>query len=161
MRGAGLTFFLLIPIFLAGLGFLTLRAWNLTSQYEDAGFTWVALFYVTILLFVLTRPESTLTKILRMKWLCWLGTLAYGIYLLHTGIQYMFFGLIWGHAPKITGGATLLVTLAAMAVTLLLAALSWRYFEQPLIRMGRRSNFEFGAAETLETPPAGVRLVYR
>jgi peptidoglycan/LPS O-acetylase OafA/YrhL len=73
----------------------------------------------------------------------------------------MFFGLIWGHAPKITGGATLAVTLAAMAATLLLAALSWRYFEQPLIRMGRRSNFEFGTAETLETPPAGVRLVYR
>ncbi len=45
----------------------------------------MALFYVTILLFVLTRPESTLTKILRMKWLCWLGTLAYGIYLFHHG----------------------------------------------------------------------------
>ena len=32
MRGAGSVFFLLIPIFLAGLGFLTLRAWKLTSS---------------------------------------------------------------------------------------------------------------------------------
>jgi peptidoglycan/LPS O-acetylase OafA/YrhL len=96
-----------------------------------------------------------------MKWLYWLGTLAYGIYLIHQGIQYLLFGLIWGRAPVITGGATLLVTLTAMALTLLLAAFSWRCFEQPLIRMGRRTNFEFGTAETLETPPSGVRLVYR
>ena len=144
------------------MAFLTLRAWNLTSSImKTVGYTWVAIFYVAILLFVLTRPNSSLTKVLRMRWLCWLGTLAYGIYLLHQGIQYLFFGLIWGHAPKVTGGATLAATLAAMALTLLLAALSWRYFEQPLIRMGRRSNFEFGAGETLETPPSGVRLVYR
>ena len=96
-----------------------------------------------------------------MKWLCWLGTLAYGIYLFHQGIQYLFFGLIWGHGIQITGGATFLAALAAVALTLFLAALSWRYFEQPLIRMGRRSNFEFGAARSLETPPSGVRLVYR
>ena len=63
----------------------------------------MALFYVTILLFVLTRPDSSLTKILRMKWLCWLGTLAYGIYLFHQGIQYMFFGLIWGHGSENNG----------------------------------------------------------
>ena len=162
IREAGSVFSFLIPILLLGMAFLTLRAWNLTSSImKTVGYTWVAIFYVAILLFVLTRPNSSLTKVLRMRWLCWLGTLAYGIYLLHQGIQYLFFGLIWGHAPKVTGGATLAATLAAMALTLLLAALSWRYFEQPLIRMGRRSNFEFGAGETLETPPSGVRLVYR
>ncbi len=52
---------------------------------KTVGYTWVALFYVAILLFVLTRPNSSLTKVLRMKWLCWLGTLAYGIYLFHHG----------------------------------------------------------------------------
>jgi peptidoglycan/LPS O-acetylase OafA/YrhL len=161
-RNAGVAFYTCIPVFLLGLGFLTMRAWNLTTSImKTVGYTWVGLFYVTILLFVLTRRESFLSKCLRKKWLCWLGTLAYGIYLFHIGILYLLFGLIWGHAPKITGGATLAVTLAAMAATLLLAALSWRYFEQPLIRMGRRSNFEFGTAETLETPPAGVSLVYR
>ena len=58
---------------------------------KSVGYTWVALFYVTILLFVLTRPNSSLTKVLRMKWLCWLGTLAYGIYLFHQRIQYLLF----------------------------------------------------------------------
>ena len=96
-----------------------------------------------------------------MKWLCWLGTLAYGIYLFHTGVQYLLFGLIWGRGATINNIPTFLVTVAAVPLTLLLAMLSWKYIEQPLIRVGRRSDFEFGAAETLETPPSGVRLVYR
>ena len=163
IRGAGLAFYILIPVFLLGLAFLTLRAWSMTSPLmKSLGFTWLALFYVTILLFILTRPDSRVTKILRMKWLCWLGTLAYGIYLFHQIIQNLLFELIWGRGLLITGGTTLVATLTAMALTLLLSALSWRYFEQPLICIGRRSNFEFGAAaETLGTHPSGVRLVYR
>jgi peptidoglycan/LPS O-acetylase OafA/YrhL len=162
IRGAGSVFSFLIPILLLGMGFLTLRAWNLTTSImKTVGYTWVALFYVTILLFVLTRPDSVLSKALRMKWLCWLGMLAYGIYLFHTGVQYLLFGLIWGRGATINSVPTLLVTLASVPLTLLLAMLSWRYFEQPLIRVGRRTNFAFGPAETLETPPSGVRLVYR
>jgi peptidoglycan/LPS O-acetylase OafA/YrhL len=162
IRGAGAAFGVFIPVLLLGMAFLTVRAWSpASSLMTSIGYTWVALFYVTILLFVLSRPDSMLNKCLRMKWLCWLGTLAYGIYLFHQAVQCLLFGLIWGHPLAVTGGATLPVTLAAVALTLLLAQLSWRYFEQPLIRMGRRSNFEFGTAQTLETPPSGVRLVYR
>jgi peptidoglycan/LPS O-acetylase OafA/YrhL len=162
IRNASLAFYICIPVFLLGLGFLTLRAWNLTtSMMKTVGYTWVALFYVTVLLFVLTRPDSRLTKFFQMKWLCWLGTLAYGIYLFHTGVQYLLFGLIWGRGAKVSSIPTFLVTMAAVAMTLLLAMLSWRYFEQPLIRFGRQSTFEFGAARPLEAPPSGVRLVYR
>jgi peptidoglycan/LPS O-acetylase OafA/YrhL len=162
IRGAGSVFFLLIPILLAGMGFLTLRAWSLTSSIMmTAGYTWVALFYVVVLLFALTRPASVLSKVLRFRWLGWLGTLAYGIYLIHHPLQYLLFGLLWHQGPAITGVASFLTTLAAMALTILLAALSWRYFEQPLIRIGRRTNFAFGTARPLETPPSGVRLVYR
>jgi peptidoglycan/LPS O-acetylase OafA/YrhL len=162
IRSASLAFCLLIPTFLLGLAFLTLQQRGLKSPLiKSVGFTWIALFYFTILLFVLTRPDSALSKALRMRWLCWLGTLAYGLYLFHTGIQFLLFGLICGRGPIINSIPTLLVTLAAIALTFLLAMLSWRYFEQPLIRLGHTSNFEFGAARPAETPPSGVVLVYR
>jgi peptidoglycan/LPS O-acetylase OafA/YrhL len=162
IRSAGIAFYISIPIFLVGLGFLTLRAWNpAASMLKTIGYTWVALFYVTILVFVLTRPDSRLTKFFRMKGLCWLGALAYGIYLFHTGVQYLLFGLILGHGATINSIPTFLVTLAAVPLTLLLAMLSWRYIEQPLIRMGRQVNFDFGAVQPLEAPATGVRLVYR
>jgi peptidoglycan/LPS O-acetylase OafA/YrhL len=161
-RNSGVAFYTCIPVFLLGLGFLTMRAWNLTTSImKTAGYTWVGLFYVTILLFVLARPESILSKCLRMKWLCWLGTLAYGIYLFHIGILYLLFGLIWGHAPTLDCIPAFLVTLAALALTLLLAMISWRYFEQPLLRLGREAVFDFGKVPPLEAPAAGVRLVYR
>ena len=162
IRGAGLAFGVCIPVLLLGMGFLTVRAWSMTTTLmKSVGFTWVALFYVTILLFVLTRPDSLLTKLFRMKWLCWLGTLAYGIYLFHQPVQYVLFRLMWGQTPVITSVGTFLATLGALALTMLLATLSWRYFEQPLIRIGRRSNFEFGTARPAEVPASGVRLVYR
>jgi peptidoglycan/LPS O-acetylase OafA/YrhL len=162
IRNAGVAFYICIPIFLLGLGILTTRAWNPAApMLETIGYTWVAFFYVTILLFVLTRPDSRLTKLFRMKELCWLGTLAYGIYLFHTGVQYLLFGLILGHGATINSIPTFLVTVAAVPLTLLLAMLSWRYIEQPLIHMGRQTNFDFGAARPLEVPASGVRLVYR
>jgi peptidoglycan/LPS O-acetylase OafA/YrhL len=71
------------------------------------------------------------------------------------------FGLILGHGATINSIPTFLVTLAAVPLTLLLAMLSWWYIEQPLIRMGRQANFDFGAAQPLEAPATGVRLVYR
>jgi peptidoglycan/LPS O-acetylase OafA/YrhL len=162
IRNADAAFYTCIPVFLLGMGVLTVRAWNPAApMLKTIGYTWVALFYVTILLFVLTRPDSRLTKLFRMKGLCWLGTLAYGIYLFHTGVQYLLFGLIMGHGATINSIPTFLVTLAAVPLTLLLAMVSWRYFEQPLIRMGRQTSFDFGAARPLEATTSGVRLVYR
>jgi peptidoglycan/LPS O-acetylase OafA/YrhL len=162
IRNVDAAFYTCIPVFLLGMGVLTVRAWNPAApMLKTIGYTWVALFYVTILLFVLTRPDSRLTKLFRMKGLCWLGTLAYGIYLFHTGVQYLLFGLIWEHGAIVNSIPTFLVTVAAVPLTLLLAMLSWRYIEQPLIRVGRQGNFDFGAAQPLEVSASGVRLVYR
>jgi peptidoglycan/LPS O-acetylase OafA/YrhL len=161
IRSAGLAFGVFIPVSLLGLSYLTLRAGSMTSPLmKSIGFTWVALFYVTILLFALTRPDSLLTKLFGMKWLCWLGTLAYGIYLFHQPVQYLLFRLMWRQTPAITSVGTFMATLGALALTLLLATLSWHFFEQPLIRMGRQSTFEFGG-RPMEAPPTGARLVFR
>jgi peptidoglycan/LPS O-acetylase OafA/YrhL len=157
IQRAGVSFAIAIPILLAGLAFLTLRAGSMQSLLmKRFGFTWVAFFYATILLFILTRPDNILTRLLRMKWLCRLGTLAYGIYLFHQPVQYLLFGMMRGGGVRITDFRSFALTLAAIPLTLLVATLSWRYFEKPMLQVGRRSTFDFGARRPLEAPASGA-----
>jgi peptidoglycan/LPS O-acetylase OafA/YrhL len=162
IRNGGRAFAIMAPALLLGLGFLTLRGGNYASPLmKSVGYTWLGLSYFTLLLFAVTRPDSILSKLLRFRWLCRLGTVAYGIYLIHQPVQYLLFAIFLRRGAAITGTASFLVAVAALPLTFVLAFLSWRYFEQPLIRMGRRSTFEFGAAREVEAPPARAGLVFR
>jgi hypothetical protein len=107
------------------------------------GYSWLDLLYVTILVFAVTRPASFLSTILRQRWLCWLGSIAYGTYLLHQGAQRLVFRLFSIDPLVVTGMYSLLITLAALALTLLVARISWSYFEKPLVRIGHRPDYKF------------------
>jgi peptidoglycan/LPS O-acetylase OafA/YrhL len=143
-----------IPVLLLGIAFLALKAPDIESPVmQSLGFTWLALFYVDVLLYSVTRPSSLISRALRVKWLGWLGGIAYGTYLLHLLVQWILFGYFWGHYPEITGGATILTALAALALTLTIARLSWRYFENPLIRFGHRSRYAFAESSSTKVLP--------
>src|SRR5579862_4062590 len=162
IRNGGRVFAIAGPVLLLGLGVLTLRGWNYVSPVmKSVGYTWLAFSYFALLLFVVTRPASLFSKVLRFRWLCWIGTLAYGIYLIHQPVQYLLYGIFLRQGPAITGVASFLVAVTGVGLTLMLAIFSWRYFEQPLIRMGRRSTFEFGTARPVEAPPSEAGLVFR
>lgn len=104
---------------------------------QSVGYTWLALFYASVLLYALSRPTSALSRALRVKWLGWLGGIAYGAYLIHEMIQGMLFGLIWHGEPAITDVRTFLTSVVALGVTLLMARFSWKHFESPLINRYR------------------------
>lgn len=144
IQSAKLFFIISMPVLLVGVAFLGWKSPDVrTPLMQTIGFTWLALFYVSVLLFALTRPASIISRALRAKWLAWLGTIAYGTYLLHQLIQSLLFGYFWGHGLEITGVSSLLAALAALVLTLVIARLSWRFFEQPLIRFGHRSSYIF------------------
>jgi peptidoglycan/LPS O-acetylase OafA/YrhL len=105
------------------------------------GFTWIAVFYVLVLVYALTQREGWIARCLRWRWLRWLGTIAYGAYLFHQLILESAFGLIWGHGPIFEKTPNVLLTLIALAGTLLLCRLSWNYFEKPLIQFGHREDY--------------------
>lgn len=119
---------------------------------QSFGYTWTALFYMSILLYAVSRPASALSRALRIRWLGWLGGLAYGVYLLHQMVQGMVFGIVWGREPFIDGAYSLLTTLAAVVVTLVIAHLSWRYFELPLVT-NARAVYQYERQETPNGPP--------
>ena len=147
-------------MFLLGIGFLTLKAFTITGLLMPTlGYTWLALFYATVLLYSVTRPSSLVSRVLKFKWLGWLGGIAYGIYLFHEFILGILFGYFWGHEPRTTGGSTFLTALVALALTFIVARLSWRYFENPLIRFGHRTGYTFAESSPKVLPQSAPEVV--
>jgi peptidoglycan/LPS O-acetylase OafA/YrhL len=125
----------------------------------NVGYTWMALSYTLFLLYALTRPNSLMSQALRTKWLGWLGLIAYGTYLFHQPIQWLLFSYFWGGAPVITSGYTLFTTFAALLLTLVVARLSWQFFESPLIRLSHRSSYQFAESREKPESPFAQQLV--
>ena len=161
IRSNNLFFAILMPILLIGIGFLGWKSPAFTdSIMRTFGYTWLALFYVSVLLFSVTRPNIFISRALRFKWLGWLGGIAYGTYLLHQAILGFLFRYFWGHFPQITNALTFLTALAALALTLVAARLSWRYFESPLIRLGHRSSYTFAEPSAKAVPRPSAEAAY-
>jgi peptidoglycan/LPS O-acetylase OafA/YrhL len=130
-------------IFAAGFLFFTVKA---SDPYGlpmlSFGFTWLALFYCTILLCALLYRDGPLSRILRWRSLGWLGSIAYGTYLLHEFIRSFYFGALRGHLPQGLSLAAVGVSLAALATTLAVCELSWLAFEKPLILIGHKVGYK-------------------
>lgn len=105
------------------------------------GFSWLAFFYVTVLFAVLIDPNGTLARIMRWRWLMKLGGVSYCVYLIHLPINGMLHGFLLRSTPSIASLPGIGVTLLAAVLTFGLAALSWEYFEGPMVRLGHRYQY--------------------
>jgi peptidoglycan/LPS O-acetylase OafA/YrhL len=133
-----------VPVFLAGIGFLVWRcAGPECPLMVTIGYSWMGCFYVTVLLFAVTRPGSLLGRALRIDSLRWLGSIAYGTYLLHQGILNLALQLCSINQPTTTNAGSFLVTCVALVLTLVAARLSWNFFEKPLVKIGHRTDYQF------------------
>jgi len=148
---------LFILVFLGGMGFLTLRAPDpRVFLMLSVGFTWQALFYLAVLLYAILFPQSILSRCLRWGWLAWLGSIAYGTYLLHEFVLGGIHGLIWSRPPIITNVWELAATLMALLLTLMICHLSWQYFERPLVRVGHSWHYLFDSPDSSQLAAPGV-----
>jgi peptidoglycan/LPS O-acetylase OafA/YrhL len=98
------------------------------------GLTWIAGFYAVLLLLILVTPGWIEIALFRGRALMKLGILAYAVYIFHQGINGLFHFFIFGSVPAIHSWSTLSVTLLSLITVILLASLSWRFIEKPLIR---------------------------
>ena len=129
-------------ILLAGIAFLTYKNYQILSlPMTTWGYSWIALFYTTCLLTVISSSRGIWHSLLCHPALMRLGTLAYCTYLLHypliqaarRGISVLF--------PLHPEAAYVCGALVAIAVTLVLATLSWRFFEKPMLRRGQKYQY--------------------
>lgn len=137
---------LAMAVFALGLLALTkLASDQLSFGMLTVGYTWIALFYACLLLYALTAPQSWIVFFLRWKPLCWLGTVAYGAYLSHMFVGWAVFGFLYSYWPVIVNLQGMATSLLALLITLVLCQVSWVYFEKPLVRLGHRTDYQFGA----------------
>jgi len=145
--------YFLFPILLVGLTFFSLRAWSPKAFLMlSVGYSWLAVFYLSVLLYALLWKSSWTSACLRLRWLTWLGIIAYGTYLLHEFILGLVFGLIWSGPPALFNLQRLAVALVSCILTLLVCKLSWEFFEKPLVQIGHRWRYLFHSPPALETP---------
>ena len=136
----------LLAALLASFGafLILLSSQNLTSLaplIASFGYTIIGLFFAALLLWILVFPVGGTARLLGFRPLRAVGVVSYFVYLFHLPVVFTVHWAVRGMPPwhhDWQGGA---LTVLALAITLFLAAISWRYLESPLLRVGRRSTY--------------------
>ncbi len=134
--------YLYAAFFFAGCGVLFLLKYQ--QWLYGPGLSWIAISYSLLLLLTLVNPGPLEKAVFRSTILVKLGTVAYAVYIFHQGIYGLYQYAFFGRQPVIDGWPSFFVTLLSIATVLLMAALSWRFLEKPLIRYAH-ANFSYAA----------------
>lgn len=102
----------------------------------------LAIVYGLFILYVVTYPGGILDSSMRNRILMWMGSISYGVYLFHTNISAIVHGLIRSTRPYMASWQDAMVTLLALALTLMLAQLSYSLFEKRVLRYGHRFKYK-------------------
>jgi Predicted acyltransferases len=123
---------------LAGAVVMTLRP---AAPVGAANYLWLAALYSVFILVALIDAEPHVGRLLRSPVLVWFGQLSYGIYMFHQAVSGLLYGLVRRRSPQMYTLTDAGITLTALCVTLLLAWVSYRFFESPILRFGHRFTY--------------------
>jgi len=126
---------------------------------QMVGLTWLAMFYVCVLVYALTNRSGWIAGLLRWSWLGWLGGIAYGAYLFHMPIMESVYASLRGRPPVIEGFFDFCAVALGLVATLAFCRLSWVYFEKPLVQLGHRARYEYGAEPQVADGPLQPEVV--
>lgn len=106
----------------------------------------LALLFSSVLL--LSLVDEGLARMLRANWLMGLGGIAYGVYLTHQ--------LVFNRVFVLAKGSNLaIIEILSLLLTILIAKISWNWFEKPFINLGHRMNYSGKGKGTV--PSAGTQ----
>jgi peptidoglycan/LPS O-acetylase OafA/YrhL len=122
-----------IPPVLAALGWLCavcglFRGVEIrsTEMFSILGYSFLALLFGCVIATCVLWESHPALALLRLRPVVYIGTISYTMYLIHVEIFLLLSRL---------SGVQVLRGMAAMSVTVAVAALSWKYFETPILRL--------------------------
>jgi peptidoglycan/LPS O-acetylase OafA/YrhL len=130
-------------VLLAGVAFL----WRwysdpLVALTQTIGYTWIAVFFAVVVLLALTQPAHPIALVARLGGFRELGRVSYCIYIVHEAVFLFCHQIVFHALPVKTNEKVATVTMLAAAMTYAIAKLSWRFFEEPLLRRGHSYKYE-------------------
>lgn len=127
-----------------------------TNQYNPLLYQYgLAIFAIlsAIAIVPLTHPATMLSRILGCKPLRWLGVRSYSIYLWHYPI------IILTNPAVETGGLNIGRAVLQLALTIIMADISWKYIEEPIRRGGLRKLWARPSAQTVKPRFALIMVI--
>jgi peptidoglycan/LPS O-acetylase OafA/YrhL len=125
-----IVFMLLIPV-------VYLAIWH-PSPYDYVTATWglscLDLFFAALLLLVLAVPHGLGAVFFRWSLLTDIGGVSYCMYVIHQAVNALCQAILIPAHEGITTASSIGITLLATGITYMVAKISWRYLEGPLVR---------------------------
>jgi len=128
-------------LLLAGVILLDFRGDQLGTPMVTVGYTWLAMFYATGLLMAATGASPILNRFLTNSLLRRLGVLAYSTYLLNLPLMEAMRRVLGLHFEYGSSKVQFAGGILGVLLTLLVAEVSWRFLEKPLLRRGHRHQY--------------------
>ena len=106
------------------------------------GHTVLAVMCLGLLLLASLGPGGFTRRLFSHPLLVWIGTISYGIYIVHQPMLGFAHAWLREQRPRIADSADAWITLVALLLTFAVATASWRFFERPIVQYGRRIRYD-------------------
>ena len=124
---------LLAPFSILCLIFMSVIMSLKNPQMYYWGFCAIEILTATLLLHLLINKNSVIHKLLSMRWIVWVGSISYSLYLWHYPIYRTMQQLNYSVIEVITYGTI---------VTLIISACSFYMLEKPILKIKRKYNYQ-------------------
>lgn len=125
-----------------------------TLGMQTIGYTWMSLFYATLLLLAIVHPKGFVASFTRIGWLRKLGVVSYCVYIIHLAVNVVLHAWLLHSSPRISTPKGAAVTGLASILAYAAARLSWVLWERPLQGVGHR--FKYSSTEPSDIPSRRV-----